>query len=293
VRLLVLGNAQAGGADGDGAEAALAVLRESADVELVRPEGDRALDDALDRRDDRPLVVVGGDGSLHTALQALHRRRELPARPVGLIPLGTGNDFARTVGIPLEPAEAATVVLTGAPRELDLITDDLGGVVVNAAHLGVGAMATAAASGMKPMLGAAAYALGGVLAGVRATGWRLRVEVDGRAVAAGDARLLMAGVANGRTIGGGTPFAPEADPADGLLDVVVSAAVGPLARLGYALRMRKGAHLQRGDVSAVRGRVVTVRGERVPINVDGEVGETVASRTWTVQPSAWRLVGPA
>ena len=67
----------------------------------------------LHRAGCRSIVVAGGDGSLHAVVSALHRRHELAERTLGLIPLGTGNDFARALGIPLDPGEAAAALLSG------------------------------------------------------------------------------------------------------------------------------------------------------------------------------------
>ena len=81
---------------------------------------------------------------------------------------GHGNDFARGVGIPLDPMAAAQVILTGAARPVDLVTDDAGGVVINAMHVGVGADAAVQARPLKPYLRIASFAVGAVLAGARA-----------------------------------------------------------------------------------------------------------------------------
>jgi diacylglycerol kinase family enzyme len=229
---------------------------------------------------------------VHTAVETLLRRGELsPDRPLGLVPLGTGNDLARTLGIPLDPAEAARALLTGRPRRLDLVVDDAGGVVVNAVHLGIGAEAAEKAAALKDRLGKAAYAVGSVAAGVREAGWRLRVEVDGSPVPV-DREVLMVAVANGRTIGGGALLAPDALPDDGLVDVVVATSTGPLARLGFAVALRDGEHVERDDVTVVRGRTVTVSGDPFPLNADGELAGPVSARTWTVRPAAWALVVP-
>jgi diacylglycerol kinase (ATP) len=251
------------------------------------------LNRALDARADRRLVVLGGDGSLNTALACLWARGDVSQCPVALVPLGTGNDFARNVGIPLDPVEAATLARKGRPRPVDLITDDAGGVVVNAMHVGVGADAATAAKPLKPYLHSAAFPVGAVVAGFRARGWRLRVEVDGRILASGRRRLLMAGLANAPSIAGGTAtLAPGASVTDGRFDAVVSAAVGRLARVGYALGLIRGTHPRRDDVLRVPGQTMTISGPPFQVNADGDISEPVRRRTWTVRPGAWWCVLP-
>ena len=286
-------NASAGSTDDERVESALAVLRTSADVRVEACSDPADLGRILAGRDGRTPVLIGGDGSVHTAVAALRGRGELsPDVPLGLVPLGTGNDLARTLGIPLDPADAARALLTARVRALDLIVDDAGGVVVNVVHLGVGAEAAQRAGALKDRMGKAAYAVGGVLAGATATGWDLSISVDGSAVET-DGPVLMVGIANGRTIGGGAELAPDAVPDDGLLDVVVATSTGPLARLGFGVALRDGEHVDREDVLAVRGRTVTVSGEAFPLNADGELDGPVSSRTWTVQPRAWSMLVPA
>jgi YegS/Rv2252/BmrU family lipid kinase len=290
--LLVVTNAAAGGTDDEQVEAALAVLGSATDVRREVCAEPEDLGRVLDGLGERILVVVGGDGSVHTAVAALHDRGELSAdRPIGLVPLGTGNDLARTLGIPLDPAAAARALLAGSVRPLDLVVDDAGGVVVNAVHLGVGAEAAEKASALKDRLGRAAYAVGSIAAGAGVTGWHLQVVGDGVAVEV-DREVLMVAVANGRTIGGGAPLAPDASPDDGLVDVVVATSTGPLARLGFAVALRDGEHVERDDVLVVRGRSVRVSGDPFPLNADGELAGPVPARTWTVRPAAWSVLVP-
>ncbi|WP_448639135.1 diacylglycerol/lipid kinase family protein [Geodermatophilus sp. URMC 63] len=120
----------------------------------------------------------------------------------------------------------------------------------------------------------------------------MRVTVDGAVVTDGDTPVLMAGVCNGPTIGGGTALAPGADPGDGLADVVVSTATGPAARAAFAAALLTGRHPARDDV-VVRGREVTVSGEPVELDADGELQDPVTARTWRLEPAAWSVLVPS
>ncbi|TYP90429.1 diacylglycerol/lipid kinase family protein [Blastococcus xanthinilyticus] len=298
--LLLVVNRSAGTAEDDAVDAAVDGLRAGADV-AVAATGDAAeLDEVLREHADRRVVVLGGDGSVHAVVAALDRLGRLdPDDPIGIIARGTGNDLARALGLPLDPSDGAAAVLAGLPRRLDLVRDDAGGIVVNAVHAGVGAEAAAEAVRLKGRLGAAAYPLGAALAGAGAGGWALRVEVDGRVVATeewtadGAVPILMLGICNGPTIGGGTALAPGARPDDGELDVVVSTATGPVARVAYGAALASGRHLDRPDVLVVRGREVRLTGGPVAVDADGELDEVAVGRTWRVHPGAWSVLAPA
>ena len=248
------------------------------------------VDDVVAAVGDRTLVVCGGDGSLHLAVGRLRAAGRLDV-PVGLVPLGTGNDFARAVGIPLEDPEGAVGhLLASATRPIDLLIGSDGRTCVNALHIGLGATAAARADAMKDNLDDLAYPLGAILAGLTEGGTPMRVEVDGEAVA--DGPTLLVAVCNGTGFGGGARIAPDADPADGLLDVVVVQATGPVARAAFGIALQRGTHLERDDVELVRGRRVIIDGDDLRDDVDGELGEPgAAAREWHVDPGAWRFVG--
>jgi diacylglycerol kinase family enzyme len=118
------------------------------------------------------------------------------------------------------------------------------------------------------------------------------VAVDGRAIADGRRRVLMAGVGNGSTIGGGTPLAPDARPDDGQADVVVSFATGPLQRLAYGVLLRLGRHARHEAVRTARGSRVRISCPPLRVNADGELIGPVTDRTWTVEPGAWSVNAP-
>lgn len=294
--VLAIANVAAGSAAEEALAEATVTLRAGADVELVVPADLDELRAAVEVLGDRRLVVLGGDGTVHACVAALDRLGRLGADPVGVVPLGTGNDLARAVGLPLSPREAARVALTGVPRRLDVARADDGDVVVNAVHAGIGAEAAADVQDVKGPLGAAAYVVGAVRAGASERGWRLRVTVDGEVLHDGTEPVLMVALGLGSSIGGGAPVAPDAAVADGLADVVVSAATGPLARVGYALALRRGDHVDRDDVVSRRGRRVSVEAvdddSAFRTNADGEVRGPFTRRTWTVEPAAWSLLTP-
>ncbi|MGY1810315.1 diacylglycerol/lipid kinase family protein [Blastococcus sp. SYSU D00669] len=299
--LLVVVNGAAGTADDAAVRAALAELRRGADVRLAATSGARELAAAVAGRGDRRLVVLGGDGTVHATVRALDDAGGLdPGEPIGLVPGGTGNDLARALGIPLDPVDAAAAVLAGTPRPLDLLRDGRGGPVVNAVHVGVGARAYAESIRFKQPLGRASFPLGAAIAGVTTTSWDLRVELDGRVAthetagwaADGTTGLLMVAVCNGPTVGGGTPLAPDAVPDDGLADVVISAATGPVARVAFAAALADGRHGGRDDVLVTRARTVAVSGPPLEPDADGELHDAVADHSWHLHHHAWSVLVP-
>jgi diacylglycerol kinase (ATP) len=281
--VLVVVNADAGSADG--VNEAIAAL---GDVDVCRTASPEELDEVV-RRDDL-IVVAGGDGSLHAVVTSLQRTDRLHEATLALLPLGTGNDFARGVGIPLEPAEAAATVRHGIPTPVDLLVDDAGGVVVNAAHVGAGAAASRRAEPWKRRLGPIGYVVGAAITAVHPPMLRLRVTVDGSVVS--DRRTLQVAIGNAPYVGGGTPLTPEADPSDGRIDVLISHAVGPLARIAYALRLLRGAHHRREDVRYQRAREVTVEGRGFYASADGEIQGPLSRRSWRLQRGALTMLLP-
>jgi len=286
---LVVANPAAGGTEHELVRAVHARLAAGGTpVAEVAPDDD-ALDAALRDADGDCVVVVGGDGSVHRVAARLHATDRLDLE-LGLVPLGTGNDLARGARLPLDPLAAAAALTAWRPRPIDLLAGN-GRVVVNAVHLGLGAHAAQAASRWKARLGTLAYPLGAVVAGTWVSPWELRVAVDGRVVHEGT--TVLAGVGNGRTIGGGTRMFPRAALDDGLADVVVAAsAYGRVGRAVFGHAVRAGRHSRLPWVRTARGRHVAIEGEPVAGNADGEVWEAAASWEVTVAPGALLLRRP-
>jgi len=266
--LLLITNATAGTNEEQAVADAVDVLNKDHDVEVAATERLEELAEVLGRAKDRPVVVAGGDGSLHAVVNGLHQAGQLRSTCLGLVPLGTGNDFARGVGIPLDTRSAAQLVLDARTRPVDLIVDDDGTVIINNVHLGVGAQASRKAEKWKPRLGKLGYAVGAVSASLRPRFLNVDVFVDGEEVTLEDVvhdHLAQVAIGNGMYVGGGTALIPGAEVGDGKLVVIVSKAVGRWGRVAYAARLHGGTHHMMDEVTRVHGTSVTVKGEPVSL----------------------------
>ena len=192
--------------------------------------------------------------------------------------------------------------MSGKPRAMDLVVDEVGEIVVNHVHAGAGALAGRRGATWKDRLnsigvgkvnlGRLGYPIGALSTAVNPPFIRARVEVDGEVVVDLDQPILMIAVGNGAKVGGGTELTPYADPGDGKVDVMVSRATRPVARLGYAAKLVTGRHPERDDVTYLRGSTVTVSGEEFWCSADGEIYGPERHRSWRVEPAAYSLVVP-
>jgi len=289
--LLAIANAAAGSADDAAVAIAVAALREAYDVEVVTTSTPDELGVALAAHPDlHGVVVLGGDGSLHAVITALRKAERLDLT-VGLVPLGTGNDFAATLGLPDDPAVAAGVIVADHPEPIDLIIDGNDQVVVNVAHIGLGAEAAIAARPLKKFLGPVGYVAGALIAsvkGVATPGAKLRITVDGDAMMPRGGVMQLA-VGNGRFVGGGAALLPEADPSDGRLDLMVTYAGRRHRRVIYAWKLSKGTQHEHADVVYRQGSTVEVQGDALPCTSDGELTDPTTEHSWRIEPGAIRM----
>jgi diacylglycerol kinase (ATP) len=249
-------------------------------------EIDRAVASGADR-----LVVAGGDGSVAPAAAAAGEAD----MPLALIPCGTANDFARRLGVPLGLSGACRLAVSG--RRLRAL--ELGWIerlseaaaeprpFVNVASAGLPAPAASTARSWKKTLGPLAYAAGAVVAGLTARPVTATVACEERPLFEGDAWQLT--VAASGAFGGGAKIA-EADPADGVLDVVAVAAGPRPGLVGLAYRLRNGRLTGHSRAASSRCRSVEVHGPPgTEFNVDGELVPFHAAR-FTARAAAFRLV---
>lgn len=273
MRYLVAGNPASSGFSDD---VRVAVERELSGAEWIVP-GEYDLAAAAVGAD--VVVIAGGDGSLNHAVNDLSAR--LDDVTFGLVPVGTGNDFARTAGIPDDPAEAARVVACGSARSFDVGRASGGGVTrlfVNACMGGFPVQVDEAIDeDTKEKLGPLAFWVGGAkaAAGIR----RSTVTIDGIELP----ECVAAGVGNGRTCGGGIPVWPGADPSDGILDACALAAPNVAAALKLLLKVRSGGHEALDEVATTRGPRITIESDPpIELNVDGELPGLTTPATFEI-----------
>ena len=221
------------------------------------------------------VIVGGGDGTLNAAAPGL----VYPGLPLGVLPLGTANDFARTLGLPLDPVEAAKVIAAGETKPIDL-GEVNGHLFFNVASIGFSAeLAGELTEHAKKRFGTLGYGIVAARLLMRSRVFSAFLDHDGTTE---KLRTMQVSVGNGRHYGGGMTVEETATADDGWLDFY-SLEVDHWWRLLRLLpSMRKGTHGQWDDVRAFRTTEVTVRTSRPrPVNTDGEL------TTWT--PARFRI----
>ena len=213
------------------------------------------------------IVAMGGDGTLHEVLNGLVD----PGRVrLGIVPCGSGNDFAAVAGIPASPEGALDVLLNGKARYTDYL--ECGGVRgINAIGTGIDVDILRRYAAMKRLKGSAAYLASLILTVLDYKPRRFSEVDDGRAL---PHVALIACAANGQRFGGGIPIAPKAAIDDGLLDVVIVDGIKKPA-IPYAFaRLMQRRILDLKATVFKRQQALTVRSETpMPIQIDGEIYE--------------------
>ncbi|WP_348772278.1 hypothetical protein [Streptomyces sp. RPA4-5] len=315
--MLVVIDPVARSTDGESVRIAKDVLCAGAGAKICLPEGPEEFGRMLARRGHRRPVVIGDDRTLLRVVGLLHKERELAAVPLSMVPVGAPAAVAlsRALGVPTDTVAAARAVLDGGERPMDLLTDDSDGIVLGGLRIplrergdpagargvcaGPGAAAGSRGPGRGPGrpgrsggrpgrcpavveagrqdgpygAGDAGRAGGGLGARRgRVPGQRLRIEADGVLLADLDRPVRGVSVVPGGRTGAEGPRTGAADGRE-LAEVVVHWPGG-------------------GRPVRARARAVTVSGADFHYRADALVGGPVRTRTWTVQPAAWRLQLP-
>jgi YegS/Rv2252/BmrU family lipid kinase len=282
---LVLTNKHSGG-DSSALEPAIARLEEGGfSVSLEAPD---SVDDLCRRiRDsgDSTVILAGGDGTMSAAAPALMSLE----RPFGILPLGTANDLARTLGIPFDTAQAAEVIVAGWTRRIDLGLVD-GRPFFNVASVGLSAEVAREHEGeRKERLGVLNYPLSAWQAFRRHRPFRAELVIDGEPL---KCRCMQIAVGNGRHYGGGMTVDEKAQIDDGWLRVYYLRPAGLLAMLWVLPALRFG-WLRRAPEAEVKwAKRVELRTRRPRrVNVDGEL-DGMTPVVFEVVPGAVEVFAP-
>ncbi|MXG90124.1 lipid kinase [Nocardioides flavescens] len=240
------------------------------------------------------LVVGGGDGTVGAAAHRVSGTDTV----LGVVPLGTANDFARTLEVPPDPTAAVAALLSGRVADVDLgRVEDASGrhTFLNVASLGLSVGVTAMLTpGLKRRLGPAAYPVATLRAYRHHAPFSARLSFPG-----GDHPplvlddLMQVAVGNGRHYGGGNSVAPNASIDDHLLDVYAVERGRLRDHVSIARLLKDGRFVEHERVTHLTTRAVRIEtDEPLPVNLDGEVSATTPL-TSTVDRNALRVVIPS
>lgn len=283
---------------GSGSSQAAEVVKAAAalgiQVQRTRKPGDGVwMAQQAAREGARTVVAAGGDGTIHEVVSGLLGLGQSPPC-LGVVPLGTGNDFARNVGLPLDPLLALDTC-TGTATPIDVIRLDTDGrrtVCMNALNGGFsGELADNLTDELKERWGRLSYLRAATESLTDLTTYEVHLELDGEPPETH--RAYNVAIANGPAVGGGFPIAPEARPWDGMADVVL---VRPatIARLTTLLpAVLTGAEPDSElfqSWRARRGRIFVT--PELPFSLDGEV-DAAAEIRFEVLRGALKVCGIA
>ncbi|MGB3635204.1 MAG: lipid kinase [Rubrobacteraceae bacterium] len=256
--------------------------------EIVREVLDEGLDEGSGKSYDT-LILGGGDGSISSVVDFLAHHRAV----LGLLPLGTANDFARTLGIPSDVSAACEAIARGKVVDVDLglIGDNY---YVNLASVGLSVGVTQALTPrLKRTAGALAYPLAAVKSFLKHDPFSARlVFPDGDHEAVEVGRLLQVGVGNGRFYGGGMIVAQDSSMDDRSLDVYTIEIPRHRDLVGTVRYLKSGDFITSKGVNHYRtSRVVLETEPELAVNVDGElVAHTPQS--FSLAPNALKVIVP-
>ncbi|MDN5896917.1 MAG: diacylglycerol kinase family lipid kinase [Nocardioides sp.] len=264
-------NPTSGGGAAPGAVVPVAwAMREAgASVEVTYSPGPKAMHALVTAAVARGDVVVsvGGDGMLSSIAGEVARLGGI----LGIVPAGRGNDFARMLGLPDDPAAIARILLEAEPTPTDLISADLPGgprTVAGSVYAGVDALTASLVNKARWIPRKLQYPAAAVraLATFKAATYSLTVDDDVHEFVG--ASVV---VANSGYYGSGMHIAPDASVDDGLLDVIVIEAAGRVDMIRSFPKVYDGGHVELDQVHVLRGRSVTISAQPcVALGGDGE-----------------------
>jgi diacylglycerol kinase (ATP) len=266
---------------------------EPAIIRVTRKAGDaqRFAREAI-RNNCEWIITAGGDGTLNETVNGVASSARRLC--LGMVPLGTGNDFARSLNLPAAIEDNIDILLSANTKPIDIVrvrSSHSNRYFINVSAGGFSDVVDEQLTAdIKQRWGPLAYLRSAAAALPKLHAYHTHIELDQEEVVRIDLYNLV--VANGRFVAGGLPIAPNADPGDGLLDVVLipTHPVGKVALIAAEILLGK--HLNSNAVEFRRARKIAVRSRPAMwFNVDGEPVGTVPA-IFEVLPRAVDFVVP-
>jgi len=274
----------------------LNTLKIDADIALTRSAGEATALAAAARQAGFPLIIaMGGDGTLHEVANGIVDAQAANGQPktmgkMGVIPVGTGNDFFKMLAIPLDWRAACTRIAQGQTRRVDVGRIN-GRVFINNVGIGFDAQVGIEAQKVRWLRGTAVYVAG--LARNMLLSYRtpeVSVQIDDTQF---KQTLTLLTIGNGRCSGGGFWLTPNAEIDDGLFDICLVRGLSKLQMLALVPKAMKGTHITEEPVHMTRARKITLTSaEPLPVHADGEILYTDAHELEVeLLPAALDVIG--
>jgi len=229
------------------------------------------------------LIVVGGDGLVNLGLQAVAASPTI----LGVVPVGTGNDFVRGIAGFETRLESAVAQALHDPVELDAIRTNHGWVA-SVATAGFSGDVNSRANKLRWPSGPNRYSVATMLELPRLKSRNVTLDLDGKIH---ELRATLIAVGNTAWFGGGMQICPSADPSDGMLEVTVVEDVGRVEMLRFFGKVFKGTHLEHSKVSTFRGHEICIESPDLELWGDGELLGSAPAEL-VARPGALRLAMP-
>jgi diacylglycerol kinase (ATP) len=250
----------------------LLAVRDDVELFVTRRSGDAEQRAAASENEIDRVVAVGGDGTVQEVLNGLLTSGVATAE-LGVVPVGTGNDLARSLGLPRDPGAAWRIAMGRSGRAIDVARarNGAGDARWFASAGGIGfdaqvAAAMAARHGWRASR--AGYLLSTLVELRRFENQPVRITLDGDEIRRD---VLLVAIANGAYYGGGMRIAPAAEPDDGILDVCVVGDISRLTALRELPNLYRGTHVRHPAVSTHTATTIEIDGTSATrVHLDGE-----------------------
>lgn len=237
------------------------------------------------------VISAGGDGTLNEVVNGLIRAAgDGPTIPLGILPIGTGNDFNDMAGLPRDLESAVKILAGGKTRQVDAgrVNDHF---FHNNCAVAMEPMVTIENTKITRLSGNSRYVVALIKALIKLQAWQMKISWDGGGY---EGPTYLLSVCNGPRTGGIFYMAPQADSSDALFDYVLAPEVSKLEVLTILPRLFKGSHIHHPKITYGRTSQLTIHSTPgTPIHADGEVlAESVSDVQYTILPGKITLLCP-